>query len=123
MTIEIGDIVTYRFTGSIAYVVRGRDPMGRWLIVAKQTDLAGRSAYTLRQAGEGDVTVVAVRPTFSPDAEIMHGGIACRVLHDDGDFVTLSVPRHTVPLRGDGNLVVPDGTVEVAKSDVVLSGL
>jgi hypothetical protein len=121
--INIGDVFTYRFTGSIAYVVRGRDPSGRWLIVAKQTDLAGRSAYALKQAGEGDLTVVTVRPTFSPGATIMHEGLTCNVLHDDGDLLTLSVPEHTVPLRGDGNLLVPLGTVEVAKSGVVLYDL
>lgn len=52
--INVGDICRYR-GGDIAYVVRGRDPYGRYLCAAKRVDCTRKSAFTCIQAGEGDL--------------------------------------------------------------------
>ena len=120
--INIGDIVSYR-SGPIAYVVRGRDPYGRYLCTAKRIDRTRKSAFTCIQAGAGDVQVVVPRPTFAPGTAMMHEGLTCVVERDDGDWLTLSVPVHTHETRAKDGLHVPASRVEISKADAVLDSL
>ena len=121
--IQIGDVVSYR--GSpVAYVVRGVDPYGRYLIVAKQVDRRARSSFSLIQAGAGDLVVAVPRPTFSRGAVIMHEGLACTVESDSGDWVQLNVPAYThTQMRGEGGLAIAPSRVEISKGDAVLDSL
>lgn len=120
--IAIGDICRYR-GGDIAYVVRGRDPYGRYLCTAKQVNQTCRSALACIQAGEGDLVVAVPRPTFAPGTAMIHEGLTCVVERDDGDFVTLSVPACVHEMKGGGGLKLPPSRVEISKADAVLDAL
>jgi hypothetical protein len=120
--IAIGDICRYR-GGDIAYVVRGCDPYGRWLCTAKRIDRTRKSAFSLIQAGEGDLVVAVPRPTFAPGTAMMHEGLTCVVERDDGDLLTLNVPAHTHQTRAKDGLHVPASRVEISKADAVLDSL
>ena len=122
--IQIGDIVTHRFHGDVAFVARGIDGYGRWLIVAKRADdRAGKSNYSCLVAGRGDLQVIVPRPMLAPGTALLHEGLTCSVDHDAGDWVVVNVPAHRHETRGGDGLAVPPSRVEISKSDFVLDNL
>lgn len=120
--INVGDICRYR-GGDIAYVVRGRDPYGRYLCAAKRVDRTRKSAFTCIQAGEGDLQVAVPRPTFAQGTALRHAGQTCMVEWDDGDWLQLSVPADVHQTKGKDGLSLPPSRVEISKADAVLDSL
>lgn len=124
--LQAGDIVTVRRFGDTAWVIRRREPDGRYRVVCRTTtprcpDTRGYF-YRGRVVGEGDITaVITPAPTFEVGTTLMHDGKSYVVAADNGDSITLTVPATRRALQGYGVLHVPAGNrIAISKADLVL---
>ena len=123
-TIAPGALVTCRQTGTVLYAVVAQTGDGRWRLRGKRVDHKGRSDFTGRTAGAGDITVIREAETYEPASVIEHNGRFYEMAADNGDSVELIVPASSRPLTGGGAVRLAAGNATtVAKSDLTLETL
>jgi hypothetical protein len=121
-----GSVVTCRWTGAQAWVVKARAGEGRMLHLISPivNSLGVPVAYTSHTAGIGDVELITPAPTFEPGQSLMHEDVTYEVIADHGDEVEVLVPASSVTLRDSARLRYPEGnTKAIAKCDIALAQL
>jgi hypothetical protein len=125
MVISPGCICTCKQTGTILYAVVAKADDGiRWQLRSMRIDHKGRTDFTRRIAGEGDLTLIREAPTFEPNTVIEHNGRFHEITTDNGDSVELITPSSRYSLKGSHALHREAGNrVTVPKADLVLARL
>jgi hypothetical protein len=128
LVLSPGAVVTCRQTADVLWAVIRQEVDGSWRLHGRLTDERGRSAYTMRLAGEGDITVIRSAPQYEPGETIERGRQTLTVISDNGDDLTCEVGEASRPVISEGvqvaSVCLPGGNkMTLTKGDLMAEAI